>query len=230
VPRLRWFQGADQTRFKVTPKPERGIVWFKWRTPPGLDAVTVLHRGAARAWVGEIEGRRVTLAAGGDRTRSCFRFEAGLARSGVLRVAIEAADRGGAGDLIPEPVEYHCHPGVIDLGDWTHHGLEAYSGMATYRLQIELDAHAVAAPLALDIGDVAVTCAVRLNGVSLGTLIGPPLRLSLGSAAIVGINTLEITVANTLANFYAFNRPTPYADRNHVRSGLFGPIRLLIRR
>jgi len=229
VPRLRWFQGADPVRFKVTTTPDRGVFWFQWRTPPGLNAVTLLHRGAARAWLGEVEGGVETLAQTGDRTRSCFRFEPGLARSGVLRVAIEAADRGGAGDLILEPAAFHCGSGIIDLGDWTHHGLEAYSGMATYRLLFELDSPAVAAQLALDIGDVAVTCAVRLNGKSLGTLIGRPLRLSLGSAAIVGSNTLEITVANTLANFYAFNRPTPYADRKDVRSGLFGPIRLLIR-
>jgi len=230
VPRLRWFHGPDQTEFKVTVKHTPGIVWFKWTTPPGLKAVTLVHRGAARAWLGEIDGIREVLAQSGERIRSRFRFEPVVARGGVLRIAIDAADGGGAGDLILEPIEYALGPGVIDLGDWTQFGLEAYSGTATYRMTVDIDAQAAASPLALDIGDVAVTCAARLNGVALGTLIGPPLRLPLGDAVIAGINTLEITVANTLANFYAFNRPTPYADRNNVRSGLFGPIRLLIRR
>jgi len=229
VPRLRWFHGADQTQFKVTLEPKPGSVWFKWTPPPGLQAVTLLHRGAARAWLGGLEGSRETLEESSDQCRSRFRFEPGMVRSGLLRVAVDAADCGNPGDLILEPIEYHVGSGIIDLGDWTQSGLEAYSGMATYRMTMELDAQAVAAPLALVIGDVAVTCAVRLNGVPLGTLIGPPLRLPLGNAAVIGSNSLEITVANTLANFYAFNRPTPYADRNEVRSGLFGPIRLLMR-
>jgi len=230
VPRLRWFHGADRSQFRVTVQPESGTAWFKWTTPPGLEAVTLVHRGAARAWLGDIEGRREILSGSGDRVQSRFRFNPPAARSAGLRIAIDTSDRGNAADLILEPIEYHCGSGVIDLGDWTKFGLEAYSGMATYRIAFELDAQAVALPLALEIGDVAVTCAVRLNGVSLGMLIGPPLRLPLGDAGIVGRNILEITVANTLANFYAFNRPTPYADRSDVRSGLFGPILLLIRR
>ncbi len=79
--------------------------------------------------------------------------------------------------------------------------------------------------LAVSPGDPATTCDARLNEPSIGTLLGRPWILPLGEAPRHGVNSLVIREVNTLANFYAFDRPTSHAARDGTCSVLIGPSR-----
>ena len=52
----------------------------------------------------------------------------------------------------------------------------------------------------LDLGHVADSVHVKLNGKSLGTLWCPPFKINLGDALRPGKNTLELEVTNVAAN------------------------------
>ena len=149
------------------------------------------------------------------------------------------------GPTLPPPV-------VVDkLASWTTLGpaAEAFSGTAVYT--------ATFAPPGgqmwqLDLGRVAESARVRLNGRDLATLIGPPYRLVLGPSQLRRTNTLELFVTNLSANrirdldrrgvswkkFYNVNFPARYPENRGtdglfsaagwqpLESGLLGPVTL----
>jgi glycosyl hydrolase family 106( putative alpha-L-rhamnosidase) len=142
---------------------------------------------------------------------------------------------------------------VDQLVSWTtfSHDAEAFSGTARYTTTF-------AAPTAgvrwwqLDLGRVAESARVRLNGRDLGTLIGPPFRLVLDRSQLRASNTLEVAVSNLSANrirdldvrgvnwkkFYNVNFPPRLledrgpdglftaAKWEPLESGLLGPVTL----
>jgi hypothetical protein len=104
----------------------------------------------------------------------------------------------------------------------------------------------------LDLGTVNESADVSLNGVPLGTLIGPTYQVDVDPALLKERNVLEISVSNLMANriatmdrkkipwkkFYNVNFPSRKAE-NRVKglfeasqwlpkpSGLLGPVRLI---
>ncbi len=80
----------------------------------------------------------------------------------------------------------------------------------------------------LDLGEVAATAEVRVNGIRAAVLSAPPWRVDVTELLQAGRNIVVIRVANTLANHYSVGIPTPYAFERQTRSGLIGPVRLLI--
>jgi hypothetical protein len=62
----------------------------------------------------------------------------------------------------------------------------------------------------LDLGKVNETAEVVLNGKKIATLIGPNFTVAIPSAGMKEKNTLEIIVANLMANRIA------YMDKNHI--------------
>ncbi|MBI5691242.1 MAG: glycoside hydrolase family 2 protein [Verrucomicrobia bacterium] len=151
------------------------------------------------------------------------------------------------------PAPFRCR----DLKTWTELGGEAaraFGGTAVYRLEFDrpvLDS----AVCALDLGRVADSARVRLNGTEVGALISAPWRVVLapGSALRPGRNVLEVAVTNLAANriadldrrdatwkkFYNTNYPARLAanrgaDGNFSaaawtprESGLLGPVTLV---
>lgn len=110
----------------------------------------------------------------------------------------------------------------MELGDWSElDGLACYSGGAWYRCEVETPADPDAE---LDLGDVAGSAEVRVNGQRAGVLVAPPWKLPVGQLLRAGRNRIEVLVCNTLANHYQ-TIPTRY--RGSPRSGLIGPVRLL---
>jgi hypothetical protein len=105
--------------------------------------------------------------------------------------------------------------------------LSCYSGIGDYRQDFKLPFPPCEGRLLLDLGGVAATAAVRVNGAPAGVLVAPPWQLDVTPFVRAGGNTLEIQVANTLANHYSVGIPTPYAFPHQTRSGLIGPVRLL---
>ncbi len=88
------------------------------------------------------------------------------------------------------------------LGSWTRFeaaGVKAFSGTATYTIAFPRPATAATA-WRLDLGQVRDSARVRLNGLDLGTLIGPVFQLTLDGALLADRNVLEIDVTNQMAN------------------------------
>jgi len=229
-PALRWFAQAGHPRFDPRPRSGGAAGWYRFRAPPALQALTVVSRAAVRAWSNGVE-----CATAGDRGRTDGRRETRFTVTApargpaivALRVEPRAASYGG--DALPEPVLLECGPGALAAGDWSAHGLATYSGAAWYRRTLRLSAEEAARVDALDLGRVAVTAAVRINGREVATLIAPPWRVPVAGRLHAGENFLEVQVANTLANHYSVGVPTPYVFAGQTVSGLLGPVALRFR-
>ncbi|HET7217233.1 MAG TPA: glycosyl hydrolase, partial [Vicinamibacterales bacterium] len=145
-------------------------------------------------------------------------------------------------------------PRVVDrLVSWTTFGQDAevFSGTAVYTATF---AHSTRGGQRwqLDLGRVADSARVRLNGRDLATLIGPPYRLVLDASQLQPRNTLEVSVSNLSANrvrdldvrgvpwkkFYNVNFPARLPENRGpdglfsaarwepLESGLLGPVAL----
>ncbi len=110
------------------------------------------------------------------------------------------------GPELPKPVQ------TTELGSWTKlagDAVKKFSGTATYTITFP-------APLGsstdwlLDLGQVAESAQVTLNGKAMGTLIGPVYQVLIPRQAMTAMNTLTVTVSNGMANRIAD------MDRNHV--------------
>ena len=89
------------------------------------------------------------------------------------------------------------------LEDWSKRPEEAlryYSGTAIYRKQFEWKSANEKTRFYLDLGKVAVTAEVRLNGKDLGILWKPPFRVDVTDALKPGANKLELKVVNLWVN------------------------------
>jgi Glycosyl hydrolases family 2, sugar binding domain len=103
--------------------------------------------------------------------------------------------------------------------------LETYSGSAWYRKSFQLTAEQASSVVNLDLGDVAASAEVRVNGELAGVMAAPPWKLDISAFAKPGENRIEVLVCNTLANHYV-TIPTHY--RGSTLSGLLGPVRIAI--
>ena len=73
----------------------------------------------------------------------------------------------------------------------------------------------------LDLGEVAASAEVRVNGKVAGILAAPPWKIDVSGFVKSGENRIEVLVCNTLANHYV-TIPTHY--RGATVSGLLGPV------
>jgi hypothetical protein len=134
-----------------------------------------------------------------------------------------------------------------DLGSWTNQTGEAYqnfSGTALYRLEFDVKE---TSPALLDLGEIAHTAKVRINGKHAGTCWAPPHRLDAGGLLVAGKNVLEVEVTNLAANrisdldrrkvrwkaFHEINfvnidyKNFDASDWKPMPSGLLGPVKLI---
>jgi len=110
------------------------------------------------------------------------------------------------GPVLPDPEE------VSSLTSWTEMGneeLKNFSGTARYTIIFDKPAGRADAWL-IDLGKVCESASSALNGVSLGTLIGPYYSVVIDSRQLKQTNTLVINVSNLMANRIA------YMDRNKI--------------
>lgn len=85
--------------------------------------------------------------------------------------------------------------------DSDNEGIRFFSGIATYRKSIEIpESLAILDRLFLELGDLAEIAEITLNGKRLGLVWLPPYRIEISDAVHVGVNQLEIRVANLWAN------------------------------
>jgi hypothetical protein len=142
------------------------------------------------------------------------------------------------------PKDYH----TFHLGSWTgEDDLEAkrFAGTAVYGLKFVVQPEAAGAPgWRLDLGRVAESARVRLNGCDIATLWCAPFSVELGKHLRPGENLLEVEVTNVAANrirdldirhvswksFYEINfvgrdyRPFDASTWSVRDSGLMGPV------
>jgi hypothetical protein len=97
------------------------------------------------------------------------------------------------GPTLPDPFQ------TDSLGSWTTSGAEAERFAGTARYTLEFDAPVAADDYLLDLGKVAESARVRINGRDLGTLFAAPFHLRTGPLRRTG-NRLEIEVTNLSAN------------------------------
>lgn len=143
---------------------------------------------------------------------------------------------------------------INELGSWTNYGGEAvkrFAGTGVYAISFARPAGETDGWL-LDLGRVAESARVRLNGRDLGALITAPFRLHVPKELWQEQNTLEVTVSNLMANriadldrrkvnwkkFYNVNFPSRLKENagpdglfsaakwTPKESGLIGPVTL----
>jgi alpha-L-rhamnosidase len=143
---------------------------------------------------------------------------------------------------------------VVDpLLSWTTfgHDAEVFAGTATYTTTF-VRPRTRGQVWQLDLGRVAESARVRLNGRDLATLIGPPYRMVLDASQLKTTNTFEVSVTNLSANrirdldvrgvnwkkFYNVNFPARFPENRGpdglftaarwapLESGLLGPVTL----
>jgi hypothetical protein len=142
---------------------------------------------------------------------------------------------------------------VDRLVSWTtfDRDAEVFAGTATYTTTFAMPA-GDAERWQLDLGAVAESARVRLNGTMLTTLIGPPYQVILDRSQLTASNTLEVSVTNLSANrvrdldlrgvhwkkFYNVNYPARLPENRGpdglfsaagwqpLESGLLGPVTL----
>jgi hypothetical protein len=125
---------------------------------------------------------------------------------------------------------------VSALGSWTElpdAAASIFSGTAKY--SIHFAKPSVTAPAyALDLGKVAWTAEVALNGKAIATVLGPVYRVTIAAGQLQGENLLDIKVSNGMTNriidlekrgvpwkkFYNTNFPSRLAE-NRGANGLF---------
>jgi len=224
---MPWYGLPGILPFDVRPLDASPVGWYRFRTPPGMRAMTVTAYGRVRAWIDGrlVEGRRI--AAKGPAVVYRFELRTPQAPEGLaaLRVQHERGRYGGA--ALPEPVTFECGEGSILPGDWSKmESVESYSGGMSYRRTAAVSAEQLSGSVLLDLGQVVSSAEVHVNGKPAGTRVAPPWRWDVTKLLHPGENEVRVLVYNTLANHY-LTIPTRY--RGSATSGLIGPVVLRVR-
>ncbi len=202
--------------------PAPKAVWYRVRVPHGATQMNAPRvKGAYRI---EVDGRPV---------QAPVEVKAGETVS--LRVEL-----GAPGDGLLAPLEFRCERAPAALREWSELGMTWYSGRAAYSTRFTL----VAKPkrLFVDLGRLNYSGEVWLNRRKVDTLAWAPYRADISGFARVGENHLTVVVANLLANRMRWEIFDSQISNIHgrwwhdgnilrepdkLRSGLFGPVRLL---
>jgi len=233
LPGARWLEGAGADDGTVAPvtfaDPEgSGVEWIRFVTPPGAVIVAVPIVGTATAWLDGDEIEPLDDNGTGSARFGVHRGD-GPPRECVIRIETEPGFSGGA--VLTGPATYETTTGTIALGDWCGQGLTDYSGAVRYRREIEVPGVATGDRVWLDLGEVRGTAEVSVSGEPVGVRVLHPYRFELTETLRErsGRVALEILVTNTLGPYLDAVSPTPFVLDGQKVSGLFGPVRLLLR-
>ena len=130
------------------------------------------------------------------------------------------------GRAFPEPLKLICGKGIIQTGDWSLTDvLKCYSGGLWYRKNISLTRKEISNDIFIDLGDLAASAELHINGKKVGICLKKPFRLDIKDYVKEGDNYFEILVYSTLANHY-YTIPTPVYYKNTITAGLIGPVKI----
>jgi hypothetical protein len=214
---MRWFKDQDRLVFDTLPQVKQPAGCYRFIAPPGLSALTIPASGNIRVWA---DGRELVVSGSSGSWNATLAKPAWSPAVVAIRVDQKRGEYGGA--AFSDFIRLHCVAGEITLGDWSKSGvLETYSGGAWYRKTFHIPAGNTGGLTTLDLGEVAASAEVRVNGQTAGIKVAPPWKLDISAFVKPGENRIEILVCNTLANHYV-TIPTHY--RGSTLSGLLGPV------
>ncbi len=209
----RWWKNPSILPFDVRAREQTPAGWYRFVSPPGLRALSLKLRGKAQVWA---DGELLIEAGAGRHT---LPHPSATPVTVLMRIEQERGCYAGA--AFDESIQLDCGPGRMALGDWSkNEGLLCYSGGAWYRKTVTLPA---AKQVLLNLGAVAASAEVRVNGQLAGIKVSPPWVLDISTLAKPGPNRIEVLACNTLANHYT-TVPTGY--RGSTVSGLLGPVQI----
>ncbi|MEI7912122.1 MAG: glycosyl hydrolase [Verrucomicrobiota bacterium] len=230
---MRWYNKDEVLKFDTRPGEKQPSGWYRFVSPPGLKGLTITARGKVAVWV---DGKQLAAKIGkaaypGDASESAVTYRVEIERPAAVPVhvalRIEQARGCYGGAALPEPILLDCGVGRIPLGDWSKiDGLASYSGGGWYRKTVALTKEQADGRVTIDLGSVAASAEVRVNGKLAGVKVSPPWKVDISGLVRSGDNKVEVLVYNTLANHYS-TVPTMY--RGSPVSGLIGPVRLEFR-
>lgn len=169
----------------------------------------------------EIEGRRYAT----DR-EGRVRLPAPLAAATPVLLEVVAVDGRRGGALLDAAIEAEVAEAPVELVPWEELGLRALGGRVRYRTTVHLP-RAPAGRTLLDLGEVRGTAEIRVGGALVGRRVWGPWTVEVTDALKAGDNDIEIVVSGTLAGYLDDASPTRAVAAGQVRTGLFGPVRLV---
>ena len=201
---------------------------FGFTSAPGLKSLSFSAYGKLELW---IDGLKTEAIPGKTYPDGLTEYTADVKNHKpdgsqvVIKIEYKEGYCGGA--AIPQYIRQKCRNGETNLGDWSEiDGLKSYSGGAWYRKSITLDSSDVKNKIEIDLGDLVSSAELFVNGRSSGIKVSPPWTFNISEHAIAGDNQIEILIYNTLANNYTAI-PTRY--QGSLRSGLIGPVRIIVK-
>jgi hypothetical protein len=213
---MRWYSDARVLPFDTRPQTAQPAGWYRFVAPPGLRVMTIPTKAEVRGWA---DGKELAVKSGSGVVTITIPQPEPAPVVVALRVEQHRGDYGGA--AFSDYIKLDCGPGKLAPGDWSKTGvLETYSGGAWYRKTVTLSAEQAKSRATLDLGSVAASAEVRINGKPAGIKVAPPWALDITKLVAPGENRIEVLVCNTLANHYV-TIPTHY--RGQLTSGLLGP-------
>ena len=214
---MRWHNDPGVIPFDVY-AGDQPPEWFRFLSAPGTQAIRIQAHGTIKAW---IDGKPMKPDGNGRFAAASLATHTPVV---ALRVKPDTGHSGGA--AIPEPIQIETSAqGILPLGDWSAMGiLNNYSGGVRYSTTFALVQDQTQGQVEIDLGRVAATAEVHINGKKVGVRVAPPWRLDVTGFLKPGQNTLEVLVYNTLSNHY---QTIPSRYRGKPVSGLMGPVRLL---
>ena len=218
---MSWYQDPGLLLFDPYAATDPGSETLSFVTAPGTTGITIPEAISTTPVQAYYNGEAMT--ASGDGSFKAINVSSGTATI-ELKLTPPAGIHGGA--AIPEAISVHTNgEGLMNLGDWSRNGiLHNYSGGVKYQKTITLTAEEAAAIKALDLGKVIATAELSINGKKVGVRVAPPWQLDVSGLLVVGENTIEVTVYNTLSNHY---QTIHNLYRGEPTSGLLGPVRLM---
>ncbi len=215
----RWFKESQRPVFDTRSQVERPAGWYRFVAPPGLRSLVLPVSAKPQIWA---DGKELLVSGSTGEWKASLAEPARASAVVAIRVEQTRGDYGGA--AFSDYIRLDCGAGEIPPGDWAVSSvLETYSGSAWYRRKVQLSAAQASSGIMLDLGKVAASAEVRVNGQTAGILASPPWKLDISAFVKPGENQIEVLVCNTLANHYV-TIPTHY--RGSTVSGLLGPVRL----
>ena len=215
--RLTWFAKPTELVYDVAPDQETSVGWYRFEAPAGT-----------RTLFPDVDAENVQLWINGEAATvrdGQVRLDAPLAELSQIALRIEHRPGCYAGAAIRQPVRFECAASSMPLGDWSQQALKSYSGGGVYTKGFSLAREHLHGQVVLDLGAVNTTAEVAVNGRSVGVGLARPYRFDITEYVRAGDNELEVTVFNTLANYFSTGPyESDYVFPGQTVSGLLGPV------
>lgn len=225
---MKWYRQESILDYDVYGN-NRKVGYYRFTAPPGLNKMRFDVYGTVKVYQ---DGKELKV----DKTKTLnkkglqsYELVINEVKEDFSEICFETEHIAGfyGGSAFPEPVELNCEKGNITTGDWSKMGvLKAYSGGLWYRKNVNLSEKELSGNIYLDLGEVAASAEIHINGKKAGICLRKPFRVDITEFVKEGDNYFEILVYSTLVNHYS-TIPTPNIYRQSYEAGLIGPVKLL---